>query len=91
MTARTAADKAASILLVEDRESLRTMLRHALEGQGHRVLEARDQSEAEACLHASRPALVLSDLKLPVGNGLGVLRAAKDADPDLPVIVMTAS
>jgi DNA-binding NtrC family response regulator len=33
---------------------------------------------------------VLSDLRLPAGDGLGVLRAAKEFDPDLPVIVMTA-
>jgi DNA-binding NtrC family response regulator len=33
---------------------------------------------------------VLSDLRLPEGDGLGVLRAAKEVDPELPVIVMTA-
>ena len=33
---------------------------------------------------------MLSDLRLPVGDGLGVLKAAKDVDPELPVIVMTA-
>ncbi len=66
------------------------MLRHALEAQGHAVVEARDQPEAESCLRQARPALVLSDLKLPSGDGFGVLRAAKDADPQLPVIVMTA-
>ena len=43
-----------------------------------------------ARLHDSRPDLVLSDLRLTTGDGLGVLRAAKDLDPDLPVIVMTA-
>src|SRR5581483_6883226 len=78
------------ILLVEDKDSLRTMLRHALEAQGHTVVEARDQREAEAALPASRPAVVLSDLRLPEGDGLGVLRAAKEFDPDTPVIVMTA-
>jgi DNA-binding NtrC family response regulator len=78
------------ILLVEDKDSLRTMLRHALEAQGHQVVEARDQPEAEAALLASHPALVLSDLRLTNGDGFGVLRAAKDQDPQLPVIVMTA-
>jgi len=34
------------ILLVEDKDSLRTMLRSALEGQGHTVIEARDEKEA---------------------------------------------
>ena len=78
------------ILLVEDKDSLRTMLRLALEAQGHRVVEARDQPEAEAALRASRPAVVLSDLRLTEGDGFGVLRASKDLDPELPVIVMTA-
>jgi DNA-binding NtrC family response regulator len=78
------------ILLVEDKDSLRTMLRLALEAQGHKVVEARDQPEAEAALRASRPAVVLSDLRLTEGDGFGVLRASKDLDPELPVIVMTA-
>jgi DNA-binding NtrC family response regulator len=78
------------ILIVEDKDSLRTMLRHALEAQGHTVVEARDQPEAEAALVASHPAVVLSDLRLTEGDGFGVLRAAKESDPELPVIVMTA-
>jgi DNA-binding NtrC family response regulator len=78
------------ILLVEDKDSLRAMLRHALEAQGHAVVEARDQPEAEATLKATRPAIVLSDLRLPEGDGFGVLRAAKELEPELPVIVMTA-
>jgi DNA-binding NtrC family response regulator len=81
---------AATILLVEDKESLRTMLRHALEAQGHHVVEAKDQPEAVQRLKDSIPAVVLSDLRLPDGDGFGVLNAAKDADPQLPVIVMTA-
>jgi DNA-binding NtrC family response regulator len=85
---RHAADS--PILIVEDKDSLRVMLRHALEAQGHRVLEARDQPEAIQALRTSRPGVVLSDLRLPDGDGLGVLRAAKEIDPDLPVIVMTA-
>jgi DNA-binding NtrC family response regulator len=77
-------------LLVEDKDSLRAMLRHALEGQGHAVVEARDQAEAIQQLRQSRPAVVLTDLKLPDGDGFGVLRAAKELDPELPVVVMTA-
>jgi DNA-binding NtrC family response regulator len=80
----------APILLVEDKPSLRAMLRAALEDQGHAVVEAADQAEALAQLHQARPDLVLSDLRLTAGDGFGVLRAAKDLDPDLPVIVMTA-
>ncbi len=78
------------VLLVEDKDSLRAMLRHALEAQGHVVLEARDQPEAIQQLQQARPAVVLTDLKLPEGDGFGVLRAAKELDPELQVVVMTA-
>ena len=66
------------------------MLKLALESQDYLVIEARDQEEAAAALRSVQPALVLSDLRLPKGDGLGVLRAAKDLDTELPVIVMTA-
>ncbi|HET9834439.1 MAG TPA: sigma-54 dependent transcriptional regulator [Vicinamibacterales bacterium] len=78
------------ILLVEDKDSLRTMLRLALEAQDLTVIEARDEIEAAAALQSARPGVVLSDLRLPNGDGFGVLRVAKELDPELPVIVMTA-
>jgi DNA-binding NtrC family response regulator len=90
MSGRTRQSVDPPILIVEDKDSLRTMLRHALEAQGHTVVEARDQPEAEAALAARHPAIVLSDLRLTEGDGFGVLRAAKEHDPQLPVIVMTA-
>jgi two-component system response regulator AtoC len=78
------------ILLVEDRDSLRQMLRLALEVAGHRVLEASDEPQALQMLQRHRPALVLTDLKLPRGDGFGVLRAAKACDPQMPVVLLTA-
>ncbi len=78
------------VLLVEDKDSLRAMMRHALEGQGHVVVEARDEAEALQQLRKARPAVVLTDLKLPDGDGFGVLRAAKELDDQVGVVVMTA-
>ena len=66
------------------------MLRHALEAHGHAVVEARDEPEAVQHLRQARPVVVLTDLKLPMGDGFGVLRAAKELDPELQVVVMTA-
>jgi DNA-binding NtrC family response regulator len=86
----TSADEAADVLVVEDRDSLRTMLRLALESAGYGVLEARDQPEAEAYLRTRLPAVVITDLRLPSGDGLGVLRAVKAAESSVPVVVMTA-
>src|SRR3982751_2034605 len=72
------------VLLVEDKDSLRTMLRHALEAQGHTVVEAVDEASAIQQLRQARPVVVLTDLKLPDGDGFGVLRAVKELDPELP-------
>ena len=66
------------------------MLRLALEAQGHTVVEAMDEPSAIEQMQQARPIVVLTDLKLPAGDGFGVLRAAAELDPELPVVVMTA-
>jgi DNA-binding NtrC family response regulator len=78
------------VLVVEDKESLRLMLKLALEQQQYSVHEARDAAAASAAFEAADIDLVLTDLRLPEGDGFGVLEAAKRHDPDLPVVVMTA-
>jgi len=80
----------ADILIVEDKESLRTMLRRTLESGGFAVDEAADAYEARRRIQGTRYRAVLTDLKLPAGSGFDVLQAARDADAEMPVIVMTA-
>jgi DNA-binding NtrC family response regulator len=78
------------VLLVEDKAELRAMLRKALEKAGHAIEEAGDATAARDKIRARRYLVVLSDLKLPGGSGLDVLREVKQADPTIPVILMTA-
>ncbi|HEU4714573.1 MAG TPA: sigma-54 dependent transcriptional regulator [Pyrinomonadaceae bacterium] len=80
----------ADILLVEDKDSLRRVLRLTLENAGYSVSEAADATSARNEISTSRHRLVLTDLRMPNGSGLDVLRAARSADADVPVIVMTA-
>jgi DNA-binding NtrC family response regulator len=80
----------AEILLVEDKESLRQMLRLTLENAGYRLDEACDGAEARRKLKTKCYRLVITDLKMPRADGLEVLRAAKAADPDTAVILLTA-
>jgi len=80
----------ADILIVEDRESLRAVLRKTLEARGFAVDEAADAYDARRRIQARRYLVVLTDLKLPAGSGFDVLGAAREADPETPVIVMTA-
>jgi DNA-binding NtrC family response regulator len=79
------------VLVVEDRDSLRAMLKRTLEAKGYSVADSRTAGDARRILASSRISVVLTDLRLP-GNasGLDVLRAAKESDPNVPVIVMTA-
>lgn len=78
------------ILLVEDKESLRKVLRLTLEAAGYSVTEAADARIALNEISKAPHKLVLTDLRMPNGSGLDVLRAARAADGDVPVIVMTA-
>ena len=78
------------ILLVEDKDSLRRVLRLTLEHAGYTVAECADAREAAAEITRAPYRLVLTDLRMPHGSGLDVLRAARAADPDVPVVVMTA-
>src|ERR1700724_2888563 len=78
------------LLLVEDKNELRAMLRKALERAGYTVDEAPDGAAAIHKIRARRYLLVLTDLKLPGASGLEVLRASKSADPTIPVILLTA-
>jgi DNA-binding NtrC family response regulator len=80
----------ADILLVEDKESLRRVLRLTLEQAGYTVAEAADARAAAAEVARAPFRLVLTDLRMPHGSGLDVLRAARAADADVPVVVMTA-
>ncbi|MGH9413564.1 MAG: sigma-54-dependent transcriptional regulator [Terriglobales bacterium] len=79
-----------SILVVEDKHELRTMLRTALTADGYRVEEAGDGNAALQLLSHSQFAAVLTDLRLPGKSGLEVLRAARENSPSMPVILMTA-
>jgi DNA-binding NtrC family response regulator len=78
------------ILLVEDKDSLRRVLRLTLEHAGYTVSECADAREAAAEIARAPYRLVLTDLRMPHGSGLDVLRAARAADADVPVVVMTA-
>src|ERR1700693_3365449 len=78
------------LLLVEDKAELRAVLRKALERAGWKVDEAPDGTTALDKLRRFRYLLVVTDLKLPGCSGLDVLRGVKEADPTIPVLLMTA-
>lgn len=82
----------AQILVVEDDDDMRELLRLHLEGAGYRVIAAEDAVVAGRCLLEHVPDLIIVDHRMPYMTGVefvGALRA--DATiPDLPVIFLTA-
>ncbi len=76
-----------NVLVVLEAGSFDPRLREALETAGIEFVEATDERQARERMRQIRPAAVLCDLRLPAGDGLGVLSAAKAIDPELPVIM----
>ena len=79
-----------NILVVDDEATLRRTIRTTLESQGHTVAEAATGSLAVERVRASRPDLVLLDLKLGRESGLDVLGELHTAAPGIGVVVITA-
>jgi len=80
---------AGRILLVEDRDSLRRLLARALGDEGYEVTAAAAGAEALRLLGDRPFDLVLTDLKLPDVGGLEILAASRQAQPRVPVVVLT--
>ncbi|HYD16831.1 MAG TPA: response regulator [Candidatus Nanoarchaeia archaeon] len=84
-------NKAATILLVEDEECVRTVTKEVLESEGYTVLEAADANDGiEVCeRHHERIDLLLSDVVMPGMNGRDMARKIIEIKPDLRVIFMS--
>ena len=81
------------ILIVEDNEKNRKLVRDVLRFKGYQTVETETAEEGLRVARESRPALVLMDIQLPGMNGieaLGHLRA-DPATRDIPVMAVTAS
>ncbi len=79
-----------TIIVVEDKESMAEMLKETLESEGYGVISARDGVEGIRHLKEGKVDLVLTDLKLPKKGGIDILKASREENQLIPVIVMTA-
>ncbi len=79
----------AKILVVDDEEQMRRVLRRFLETEGHNVLDAGDGVEALALLEQESADLVITDLGMPVMDGFELLRRMSQKYPDVKAITMS--
>jgi len=78
------------ILIVDDEPNMRRILASNLRQDQHQIWEAGGVQEAQHNLAAHDFDVVITDQKMPDGEGLTVLASAQEADPTLPVILLTA-
>jgi DNA-binding NtrC family response regulator len=77
------------ILVVEDDADLAATCERLLRRRGHAVVAVGSRAAALRALHSGPPALLVSDVRLPDGDGLDVVRAATAMQPRVPAVVMT--
>jgi CheY-like chemotaxis protein len=80
------------VLLVEDSDDNRAMMKRLLELDGYQVLEAVDGEQAVHIAEEERPRLILMDLNLPLVDGLTATRRIRQLDglKDVPIVVVSA-
>ena len=82
-----------TVLVAEDSEDTRSMLKRAFELKGYRVFEAEDGQQALEMARRYRPSLMVIDLNMPVLDGLEAIRNFRELEGEsehVPVIAITA-
>jgi DNA-binding response OmpR family regulator len=83
--------KASTILIVDDDDSIRSLLHQELGDAGYQIIEANNGKEALDCVRKQRPDLIILDIMMPEMNGFDVAAVLKN-DPntmDIPIIVLS--
>jgi DNA-binding response OmpR family regulator len=78
------------VLVVDDDETIATVVRGYLDRAGHQSDHARDGRAALRHIKADSPDLVVLDIMLPEIDGLEICRRMRTTQPDMPIIMLTA-
>jgi DNA-binding NtrC family response regulator len=78
------------VLVVDDKQMMRDSVGATLQRAGYAVVVATNGKDAVAKIARHQPAVVVTDLKMPEMTGLELLQHLREADNDLPVVLMTA-
>jgi len=80
----------ATILLIDDNETIRDGLAHVVKKMGHTPVTASGGAEGIERFKSSHPDFVITDLKMEGKDGVEVLRQVRELDPDCPAMIITA-
>ena len=80
----------ANIIIVDDEQSYRQLLTLVFEDDGNSIRTAMNGRQALALIDEEAPDVIISDVKMPDMDGIELLRAVREIQPDLGVILMTA-
>ncbi|PYS24882.1 MAG: Fis family transcriptional regulator [Acidobacteria bacterium] len=80
----------ARLLIVDDELSMRQFLTHLFQRDGHAIRVAENGRQAMAMLREQPADVIISDVKMPDMGGIDLLRAARELQPEIEVIMMTA-
>ena len=85
-------DARQSVMIVEDYDDTRYMIRQVLEQQGYRVVEALTGIEAVELARQERPDLILMDINLPLIDGINATRRIREIEEmsDVPIVAVSA-
>ncbi len=78
------------LLIVDDEAAYREVLKAVFEDEGYSVATADDGRSALAYLKSSKCNLIVSDVRMPDIDGIALLKAARETQPDIGVVLMTA-
>lgn len=78
-----------NILVVEDDADLRSVIRDQLDSAGYNVLEASNGQIALRIIANQRVDLIITDIDMPIKNGLELLEEVRRGNSAIPVVVMT--
>lgn len=78
------------ILVVEDEKNMREILKILLEGEGYDISAAKDAAEGVSFIERDIFDLIITDVRMPGGNGLQILEKAQEISPETLVIIITA-
>lgn len=80
----------ATVLVVDDSEFMRRVIRNILEGGGHKVIEARNSEDAVRTFSEQGADIITMDIVMPETDGIEAVRRLRDVDGDARIIMISA-